>query len=97
MIRTPKQMLRQTAYMVNWVICSIPLEYVICNNGSKFKLHSAMTCNQYSIKYKPTMTKNPQLNAISDCLHSELSNMLHTSGLESKCNLNPTHHRCCLG
>ncbi len=33
--------------------------YIICDNGSEFKLHFQSLCNTYGIKCKPTSVKNP--------------------------------------
>jgi hypothetical protein len=35
-------------------------QYIIYNNGSKFKLHLQSLCNTYGIKRKLTCVKNPQ-------------------------------------
>ncbi len=56
-------------------------QYMIYNNGSKFKLHFQSLCNTYGIKRKPTSVKNPQTNAILDHIHAVIGNMLHTSKL----------------
>jgi hypothetical protein len=55
--------------------------YIIYNNGSKFKLNFEYLCITYGIKRKPTMVKNPQANAILECLHQVLAQMLHTAEL----------------
>ncbi len=57
-------------------------QYIIYNNGSKFKLHFLSLCNIYGIKHKPTSVKNPQANAILEHIHAVLGNMLHTSELD---------------
>jgi hypothetical protein len=56
-------------------------QYIIYNNGSKFKLHFRSLCNTYGIKRKPTSVKNPQANAILERIHAVLGNMLRTSEL----------------
>jgi hypothetical protein len=56
--------------------------YSIYNNGSEFKLHFETLCNSYGIKRKPTMIKNPQANAICECIHQVLGTMMHTSELD---------------
>jgi hypothetical protein len=55
--------------------------YIIYNNGSEFKLHFQSLCNTYGIKRKPTSVKNPQANALLECIHTVLGNMLRTSEL----------------
>jgi hypothetical protein len=57
-------------------------EYIIYNNGSKFKLHFRSLCNTYGIKRKPTSVNNPQANAILECIHAVLGNTLRTSKLD---------------
>jgi hypothetical protein len=56
-------------------------QYMIHNNGCKFKLHFQSLCGTYGIKHKPISVKNPQANAILECIHVVLGNMLHTSKL----------------
>ncbi len=48
---------------------------------SKFKLHFWSLCDTYGIKRKPTGVKNPQANAILECIHAVLGSMLCTSKL----------------
>ncbi len=55
--------------------------YIIYNNGSEFKLNFEYLCGTCGIKHKPTMIKNPQVNAILERLHQVLAQMLHTSKL----------------
>jgi hypothetical protein len=57
-------------------------QYLIYNNGSKFKLHFCSPCDTYGIKHKPTSAKNPQANAIQECTHAVLENILHTSKVD---------------
>ncbi len=54
---------------------------MIYDNGSKFKLHFCSLCDTYGIKSKPTSTKNPQANAVLECIHAVIANMLRTSEL----------------
>ncbi len=55
--------------------------YIIYDNGSEFKLNFEYLCVTYGIEHKPTMMKNPQANAILECLHQVLAQMLHTTEL----------------
>jgi hypothetical protein len=57
-------------------------QYIIYNNGSKFKLHFRSLCNTYGVKRKPTSVKNPQANAILERIHAVLGNMSSTSELD---------------
>ncbi len=56
--------------------------YVIYDNRSKFKLHFQSLCNTYGVKCKQTSVKNPQANAILECIHAVHGNMLRTSELD---------------
>jgi hypothetical protein len=56
--------------------------YMIYNNGSEFKLHFRNLCKTYGIKRKPTSIKNPQANAILECIHPVFTNMLRTAKLD---------------
>ncbi len=55
--------------------------YIIYNNGSDLKLNFEYLCETYGIKRKPTTIKNPQTNAILECSHQVLAQMLRTSEL----------------
>jgi hypothetical protein len=55
---------------------------MIYNNESEFKLHFCALCKTYGIKHKPTSIKNPQANAILECIHAVFTNMLCTAELE---------------
>jgi hypothetical protein len=56
--------------------------YIIYDNGSEFKLNFEYLCETYGIKHKTTTIKNPQANAILECLHQVLGQMLRTSKLD---------------
>jgi hypothetical protein len=56
--------------------------HIIYDNGSEFKLNFEYLCETYGIKCKPTMLKNPQVNAILEHLHQVLGQMLRTSELD---------------
>jgi hypothetical protein len=51
-------------------------------NGSEVKLNFENLCITYGIKRKPATVKNPQANAILECLHQVLAQMLHTADLD---------------
>ena len=57
--------------------------YVVCDNGSEFKLHLKELCKQYSVKRKPTTSKNPQANAILERMHGVFGDMMRTSNLNN--------------
>ena len=47
-------------------------QYIIYDNGSAFKLHFETLCDSYGLKRKPTSVKNPQANAILECVHQTI-------------------------
>ncbi len=63
--------------------------YIIYDNGSEFKLNFEYLCETYGIKCKPTSIKNPQANAILECLHQVLAQMLRTSKLDMAKTITP--------
>jgi hypothetical protein len=65
-------------------------QYIIYDNGSKFKLHFWSLCDTYGIKRKPTSVKNPQANAILGRIHAVLGNMLRTSELDMAKTVKPS-------
>ncbi len=79
------------AWLVNktWLSIYPRCYYIICNNGSEFKLNFKYLCETYGIKRKPTTIKNPQANAILECLHQVLGQMLRTSELDMAKTITP--------
>ncbi len=65
-----------------WFSCYPHCQYIIYDNGSKFKLDFEALCESYGIKRKPTSVKNPQANAILERLHQVLTTMLCTDELD---------------
>ncbi len=65
-----------------WFSRYLCCQYIIYDNGSKFKLHFQSLCDTYGIKHKPTSVENPQANAVLECIHAVLGNMLRTSELD---------------
>ena len=59
------------SHLVNktWFSCYPHCQYIIYDNGSKFKLHFEALCESYGIKHMPTSVKNPQANAILTISH----------------------------
>jgi hypothetical protein len=55
--------------------------YIIYHSGSEFKLNIEYLCVTYGIKCKPTTVKNSQANAILECLHQVLAQILRTAEL----------------
>jgi hypothetical protein len=71
--------------------------HIIYNNGSEFKLNFEYLCVTNGIKRKPTKIKNPQANAILECLHQVLAQMLHTSELDMAKTITPDNVYVFLG
>ena len=64
-------------------LCRYPrCRYLIYDTGSEFKLHFETLCDSYGIKHKPTTIKNPQANAICECVHQVLGTMMHTAEID---------------
>jgi hypothetical protein len=71
-------------------LCRYPrCRYLIYNNGSDFKLHFGYLCKSYGIKCKPTMVKNPQVNAILEHVHQVLGQMLRTAEIDTAESVTP--------
>jgi hypothetical protein len=64
--------------------------YLIYNNGSEFKLHFRALCDSCGIKRKPTSVKNPQVNAILECIHAVVMIMLHTAEMDMADSVKPS-------
>ncbi len=65
-------------------MCRYPrCRYLIYDNGSEFKIHFETLCDSYGIKRKPTTIKNPQANAICECVHQVIGTMMRTAELEA--------------
>ncbi len=62
---------------------------MIYDNGSEFKLHFRDLCKTYGVKRKLISIKNPQANAILECMHAVFTNMLHTAKLNMAKSVNP--------
>jgi len=57
-------------------------QYIIYDNGSKFKLNFEALCDSYGIKRKLTSVQNPQANAILERVHQVLMTMLRTAEID---------------
>jgi hypothetical protein len=81
------------AWLVNktWLSRFPRFHYIIYNNGSELKYNFEYLCITYVIKRKPTMLKNPQANAILECLHQVLAQMLCTAELDMAKTVTPNH------
>jgi hypothetical protein len=81
------------AWLINetWLSGYPKCHYIIYDNGSEFKLNFEYLCVTYGIKRKPTMIKNPQVNAIFECLHQVLAQMLRTAKLDIAKTITPDY------
>jgi hypothetical protein len=59
------------------------------NNGSEFKLHFEYLCESYGILRKPNTVKSAQANAILECLHRIIGQMLCTAEIDMAKSLTP--------
>jgi hypothetical protein len=68
------------ARLVNktWLCRHPRCHYLIYDNRSEFKLRFEHLCESYGIKHKPATVKNPQENAILECMHQVIGQMLRT-------------------
>jgi hypothetical protein len=65
-------------------------QYLIHDNGSKFRLHFCALCNTYGKKRKLTSVKNPQANPILDYIHAVVMNMLCTAEIYKAKSVKPS-------
>jgi hypothetical protein len=59
------------------------------NNRSEFNLHFKYLCKSYGINRKPTTVKKPQANAILECVHKVLGQMLRTAEIDMANSVTP--------
>ena len=60
--------------------CYLCCQYIMYNNGHKFKLNFEALCESFGIQCKPTSVKNPQANDILEQEHQVIiyyDNALH--------------------
>jgi len=55
----------------------------------EFKLHFESLCDSYGIKSKPTIIKNPKVNAICERVHQILGTMMGTSEIDMANSVEP--------
>ncbi len=81
----------QIAQLVNKIwLCRYPrCRHLIHDNESEFKLHFESLCKSYGIKRKPTTIRNPQVNAICECVHQILGTMMRTSEIDMAKSVEP--------
>ena len=65
-----------------WFNRYIRCQYIIYDNGSKFKLHFKALCESFGIKRKLTSVKNPQANAVLNQVHQVITTLLCTTELD---------------
>ena len=65
------------------ISCRYPrCKHIIYDNGSEFKLHFRALCDTFGIKRKLTSVKNPQANAILECVHQTIMGMVRTAEID---------------
>ncbi len=64
-------------------LCRYPrCHYLMCDNGSEFKLYFKYLCKSYGITHKPTTVKNPRVNGILGHVYQVLGQMLRTAEID---------------
>ena len=58
-------------------------------NGSEFKLNFEYLCDSFVITHKPTTIKNPQANAILECVHQVLGQIVRTAEIDMADSVTP--------
>jgi transposase InsO family protein len=59
-------------------------QFIVFDNGGKFKREFKKMCENYGIKAKPTTIHSPQANAIIERVHKVVNNMLRSFDLEQE-------------
>ena len=63
---------------------------IVFNRGTKFMAEIAKMChNDYGLKIKPIITRNPQSNAIIVRIYQTIGNIIHTFDVSNIVNNNP--------
>ncbi len=76
--------------VTNIWLCRYPrCHQKIYDTESEFKLHIETLCESYGIQCKPTMIKNPQVNAICERIHQVLETMMRTSEIDTAESVEP--------
>eukprot|EP00804_Cyclotella_cryptica_P002240 CCRYP_019741-RA/>CCRYP_019741-RA protein AED:0.59 eAED:0.51 QI:0/0/0/0.33/0/0.33/3/0/370 len=71
----------------SWYPC---YQYIIYDNGSKFKRHFKVICESFGITSKLNSIKNPQANAILEQVHQVISCMLQTAEIHMAPSIEPS-------
>jgi hypothetical protein len=67
-----------------WSACYPRPQFIVFDNGGKFKYELKQMCENYGIKAKPTTSHNSQANAIIEQVHKVVNNMLRSFDLEQE-------------
>jgi transposase InsO family protein len=59
-------------------------QFIVFDNGGKFKREFKQMCNNYGIIAKPTTSHNPQANSIIERIHNVVNDMLRSFDLEKE-------------
>ena len=59
-------------------------QFIVFDNGGKFKREFKQMCDNYGIKAKPTTRHNPQADAILEFVHKVVKDMLRSFDLENE-------------
>jgi hypothetical protein len=69
-----------------WLARYLRPQFIVFDNGGKFKREFKQMCDNYDIKAKPTTNHNPQTNAIIEWVHKVVNDMLRSFDLENENN-----------
>jgi transposase InsO family protein len=86
----------QDLFHNTWLAQYPPPQFIVFDNGGKFKHQFKQMCENYGIKAKPTTSHNPQANAIIEQVHKVVNDTLRSFDLENE-NLeedNPCRCKC---
>jgi transposase InsO family protein len=74
----------QDLFHTTWLAYYPRPQFIVFDNGGKFKHEFKQMCENYGIKAKTTTSHNPQANAIIEQVHKVVNNMLRSFDLEKE-------------
>jgi transposase InsO family protein len=80
----------QDLFHNTWLAYYPQPQFIVFDNGGKFKHEFKQMCNDYGIIAKPTTRHNPQANSIIERVHKVVNEMLRSFDLEKQ-NLENLH------
>jgi hypothetical protein len=74
----------QDLFHNNWLAQYPCHQFIVFDNGGKFKCEFKQMCNNYGIIARPTTNHNPQANSIIEQVHKVVNEMLRSFDLEKE-------------